>query len=112
MPKPILVRNHRRIAEVLAGERAISGCAGLATAGIAARTLDNITRSIADVFAQSSTAFNRERFYEIAGLPSLRSPELCAVCDSELQPTQDDPDNYVHSDENHEDHRPVRKIAS
>jgi hypothetical protein len=66
MPRPQLVRNHRRIAEVLAGERAV------AASPAAKATVTAITYSIADIFAQSATTFDRDKFYQIAGQPPLK----------------------------------------
>lgn len=78
MPRRILARNHRRIAEVLAGHRAVSNSAS------AKATVTAITYSIADVFAQSSQGFNRDKFYEIAGQPELpaEQPSMFASLDS------------------------------
>ena len=69
MARRILARNHRRIAEILAGERTIREPEKWPAVEA---TLNNITYSIADVFAQAGATFDREKFYEIAGLPPLK----------------------------------------
>ena len=55
---------YERTAAVLLAETAVT------TRDLAARrTVENITYSLADIFAQDNPRFDREKFYEAAGMP-------------------------------------------
>ena len=86
MPRYQLARNHRRIAEVIAGERQSREADKWVAVGW---VLDRLTRAIADVFAQSSATFDRDAFCRIAGLsasPAIRIDSGDAPhCRSHLQ---------------------------
>lgn len=55
-------KHYIKVAAMLAGERAIY------TSEQSVRVIDNITRSLADLFKQDNSNFDRQRFYTAAGL--------------------------------------------
>ncbi len=57
-------KHYVAVAAVLAGERA------MARDDHERRTVDNIARSVADVFKQDNGRFDRQRFYAAVGMES------------------------------------------
>lgn len=55
-------KHYVAVAAILAGERALS------TTDAERRRLDNITRSLADVFKRDNGRFDRSRFYDACGI--------------------------------------------
>ncbi len=56
-------KHYIAVAAILAGERA------LATTDAERRNVDNIARSLADVFKRDNGRFDRQRFYDACGMP-------------------------------------------
>jgi hypothetical protein len=56
-------KHYVEVAAILAGERAV-----YASKPDAVRVLDNVTHSLADVFKRDNSRFDRQRFYDAAGL--------------------------------------------
>ena len=55
-------KHFEAVAAILAGERA------LATTAAERRRIDNIARSLADVFKRDNGRFDRQRFYNACGV--------------------------------------------
>ena len=55
-------RHFEAVAAILAGERA------MATTDAERRSIDNIARSLADVFKRDNGRFDRDRFYSACGM--------------------------------------------
>lgn len=70
-------KHYREVADLLAGEHAIASTPDVVTA------VENITRSVADMFKRDNGHFDRQRFYDAA---RLGEPELAhTVANERLQ---------------------------